>query len=130
MKPNPIVWFEIYVQDLARARKFYETVFQCTLEPMTAPGGEASNMEMVGFPMTIDAPGAGGMLVKMSDCPPPAGGPAALVYFACEDCALEQGRVEAAGGQVHKPKFSIGQYGYCALIMDTEGNTIGLHSMQ
>lgn len=92
MKPNPIVWFEIYVQDLARARKFYETVFQCTLEPMAASGGKVSSMEMLGFPMTIDAPGG--------------------------------------GGQIHKPRFSIGQYGYCALIMDTEGNTIGLHSMQ
>ena len=36
MKPNPIVWFEIYVQDMARARRFYETVFQCTLEPLAA----------------------------------------------------------------------------------------------
>ena len=42
MKPNPVVWFEIYVQDMERARKFYETVFRCQLEPMAAPEGEAS----------------------------------------------------------------------------------------
>jgi hypothetical protein len=52
------------------------------------------------------------------------------VYFACTDCAVEQGRVEAAGGKVFKPKFAIGPYGHCALLIDTEGNTIGLHSMQ
>lgn len=132
MKPNPVVWFEIYVQDMARARKFYEAVFQCTLEPMTAPEGEAAEpgMEMLGFPMAMETPGAGGMLVKMADCPPPSGGPGTLVYFACEDCAVEQGRVEKAGGKVFKPKFSIGQYGHIALAIDTEGNTIGLHSMQ
>ena len=129
MKPNPVVWFEIYVQDMARARRFYEAVFQCKLEPMVAPEGDASAMEMVGFPMTMDGPGTGGMLVKMDDCPAPSGGPATLVYFGCEDCAAEQGRVEKAGGKVFKPKFAIGQYGHCALVIDTEGNTIGLHSM-
>jgi predicted enzyme related to lactoylglutathione lyase len=131
MKPNPVVWFEIYVRDLARARKFYETVFQCQLEPMSAPEGHAaeSGMEMLGFPMDMDGPGAGGMLVKMADCPP-VGGPGTLVYFACEDCVIEQGRVEAAGGKIFKPKFAIGQYGHCALVIDTEGNTVGLHSMR
>ncbi len=34
MKPNPVVWFEIHVQDMARARKFYEAVFQCQLETL------------------------------------------------------------------------------------------------
>ncbi|MFT3803773.1 MAG: VOC family protein [Burkholderiaceae bacterium] len=127
MKPNPVVWFEIYVQDIARARKFYETVLQCTLEPLAAPGGEAGDMEMLSFPMDMDAPGTGGMLVRMDGVSPGGGG--TLVYFGCEDCAVEQSRVEAAGGQVHKPKFSIGPYGFCALVVDTEGNCIGLHSM-
>ena len=47
MKPNPVVWFEIYVQDMERARKFYETVFRCQLEPMAAPEGEASGLQML-----------------------------------------------------------------------------------
>lgn len=128
MKPNPIVWFEIYVQDMARARKFYEAVFQCTLEPLAAPEGEASGMEMLSFPKAMDAPGAGGMLVRMDGVSPGGGG--TLVYFDCEDCAVEQSRVQAAGGQVQKPKFAIGPYGFCAVVTDTEGNCIGLHSMQ
>ena len=36
----------------------------------------------------------------------------------------------AAGGSIHKPKFSIGPYGFCALVVDTEGNCIDLHSMK
>ena len=56
-----------------------------------------------------------------------------MVYFACEVCEVcevEQARVEAAGGKVFKPKFAIGQYGHSAIIVDTEGNMIGLHSMK
>mgnify|MGYP002663365938 FL=1 len=73
--------------------------------------------------------GASGALVKMEGVPSGGGG-GTLVYFACEDCAVEQGRVEKAGGKVFKPKFSIGEYGQCALVNDTEGNMIGLHSMK
>ena len=53
-----------------------------------------------------------------------------MVYFGCDDCAVEQARVEKAGGKVHQGKFSIGEYGHCALIVDTEGNMVGLHSMK
>ena len=52
-----------------------------------------------------------------------------LIYFSCEDCGVEASRVAAAGGQVFKEKFSIAPYGFIALIIDTEGNMIGLHSM-
>ncbi|MFT3720972.1 VOC family protein [Pseudorhodoferax sp.] len=127
MKPNPVVWFEIYVQDMARARRFYEAVLQCTLEPLPMPEGDAGGMEMLSFPMDMAAPGAGGMLVRMDGVSPGGGG--TLVYFGCEDCAVEQSRVEAAGGRIRKPKFSIGPYGFCALVVDTEGNCFGLHSM-
>ena len=54
MQPNPVVWFEIYTQDIARARAFYESVFQTTLERL--PGGA---LEMWTFPMKQDAGGAG-----------------------------------------------------------------------
>jgi uncharacterized protein len=47
-----------------------------------------------------------------------------------QDCATEAGRVVGAGGQVHKEKFSIGEYGFIALAIDTEGNMYGLHSRQ
>jgi len=70
--------------------------------------------------------GAGGALVQMDDAKPGPGG--SMVYFSCEDCAVEQARVQAAGGEVARPKFMIGAHGYVSLVMDTEGNMIGLHS--
>ena len=45
------------------------------------------------------------------------------------DIAAAQAVLEAAGGQVLKPKFSIAPHGHIALVVDTEGNCIGLHSM-
>ena len=127
MKPNPVVWFEIYVQDMKRAQAFYEAVFQCQLAPMAAPSPDTQGMQMLAFPGDMSTMGASGMLVRMDGVPSGGG---TLVYFACEDCAVEQARVEVAGGKVFKPKISIGQYGHCALVTDTEGNMIGLHSMQ
>ena len=128
MKPNPVVWFEIYVQDLSRARNFYEQVFQCRLEPLVSPEGQASCFEMLAFPGDMTTTGAGGALVKMEGAPTGPGG--CLVYFACDDCAVEQARAEQAGGKIFKPKFSIGQYGFAALVMDSEGNMVGLHSLK
>ena len=53
-----------------------------------------------------------------------------MVYFSCEDCAVEESRTVAAGGQVAKPKYSIGEHGFVSLIIDTEGNMVGLHSQR
>ena len=128
MKTNPVAWFEIYVSDMTRAKAFYEAVFQVQLQALPAPDGEASAMQMLAFSMDMESGGAGGTLVKMDGMAPGGGG--TLVYFGCEDCAVEQARVEKAGGKVQQAKFSIGEFGHCALIVDTEGNTVGLHSMQ
>ena len=123
MKPNPVGWFEIYVDDMARAKAFYETVFQTTLEKL-----HSDAIEMWAFPMQSDLWGAAGSLVKMEGFS--AGRNSTLVYFSCDDCAVEQARAEKAGGQTQRGKFSIGQYGFIALVLDTEGNMIGLHSMK
>ncbi len=122
---NPVGWFEIYVQDLPRAKAFYEGVFGRKLEQLKA-GDEG---EMWAFPMEQQAaPGAAGALVRMPGVP--SGGMGTLVYFMCEDCAVEAKRLVDQGGKIHKEKFSIGGYGFIALGYDTEGNMIGLHSMQ
>ena len=120
---NPVGWFEIYVQDMARAKRFYETVLGLRLDRL-----EVDALEMWAFPMTMDAGGASGSLVKAEGMP--SGGNSTLVYFSCADCAVEAGRVAAAGGTLMREKFSIGQYGFVALAQDTEGNMIGLHSVQ
>jgi uncharacterized protein len=120
MKPNPIVWCEIYVQDIDRAKRFYESVFEVKLEKLESP-----DLEMWAFPMTMDTVGASGALVKMDGVE--SGGSGTIPYFHCDEVALQAERVVPAGGKIHKPKMSIGQYGFMALVVDTEGNTIGLH---
>lgn len=122
---NPVVWFEIYVSDTARARTFYETVLGKHLEKMDDPDGTS---QMFAFPAGgPESPGAAGALVKMDGMGPSGGG--TMVYFGCADCGVEASRIEAAGGKVYRPKFSIGPYGFVVIAGDTEGNTFGLHSM-
>lgn len=123
MKSNPVGWFEIYVQEIGRAKAFYEAVFQVELQLLGA--GE---LEMWAFPSGMDRYGAGGSLVKAAGCP--SGGNSTLVYFICEDCAVEQQRAAANGGRVQRGKMSIGEYGFISLVVDTEGNLIGLHSLR
>lgn len=124
---NPVNWFEIYVQDMPRAHSFYEAVLNKKMEKMDVPDG-AGDFEMVGFPWKENAPNATGALVRAEGVP--SGGNSTMVYFTCEDCSVEQNRVEAAGGKIVKEKFSIGPYGYCSICMDTEGNVFGLHSLK
>lgn len=127
MDGNPVGWFEIYVEDMARAKAFYQAVFNTELALLNAPEG-GHELEMWAFASEMSRYGAGGALVKMDGCPPGMGG--TLVYFACEDCAVEAERATAHGGKLYRSKFAIGEYGFIALIGDSEGNMIGLHSMQ
>ncbi len=123
MKTNPVIWFEIYVDDTNRAKKFYESVLACKLEKLDMP-----DVEIWTFPMSQELAGASGALVKMPGFP--AGGNSTLVYFACDDCAIEEARVEKNGGRLQKPKMSIGEYGFISQAFDTEGNMFGLHSQK
>ncbi len=126
-KENIACWFEIYVNDMDRAKRFYSNVLD--VELLDAPEMEGmSEMQMAYFPWVENAPNANGALVKMKDMP--GGGGGTLIYFQCDDCAVEESRVEAEGGKVIQPKMSLGEHGFCALCSDTEGNSFGLHSMK
>ena len=120
---NPVRWFEIYVQDMGRARTFYEQVLGRRLERM-----QSGDIEMWGFGGDPKTGGTTGALVRVPGVT--GGGLGTMVYFAADDCAVEAGRVVEAGGRLHRGKMSIGQYGYVALALDTEGNMFGLHSLQ
>ena len=124
---NPVGWFEIYVNDMRRAKTFYEAVFGTQFSKLEGPG-QPPSMEMQAFPMHQNAMGITGALVKMPGLD--AGGHNVIVYFMCADCAVGAARAAKAGGSLVKEKMSIGQYGFIALVTDTEGNMIGLHSMQ
>lgn len=123
MKGNAICWFEIYVEEMQRAKRFYESVFRITLEKL-----EGTDIEMWSFPEDMKQYGATGALTKMEGMS--SGGNSTLVYFSCDDCAVEAARVREAGGRIERDKFAIGQYGFIALATDSEGNMFGLHSMQ
>ena len=120
---NVVGWFEIYVDDMQRARAFYEAVFGVSLTHL-----KDAPVELWAFPMKEGQPGAAGALVRVPGFP--TGRNSVLVYFNCDDCAVEAGKATKAGGRIEKDKFSIGNYGYVAHVVDTEGNMIGLHSMK
>lgn len=122
---NPAGWFEIYVDDIARARAFYEAVFKVGLTRLDTPVPE---LQMWSFPMDQTRYGSSGALVCMEGFP--AGGNSTIIYFHCDDCAVEEARVAGAGGRVERSKMDIGEYGFISLVYDTEDNMIGLHSMQ
>ncbi len=125
---NPVVWFEIYVDELNRAKKFYEQVLELELSELPSPDDMEDDMKMLTFPMEMDQDGAGGALVKMKGFEP--GGNSTIVYFRSEDCAVEEGKIKGAGGKVVKSKQSIGEYGFIVLGSDTEGNIFGVHSQK
>jgi predicted enzyme related to lactoylglutathione lyase len=119
---NPVAWFEIYVQDMGRAKAFYEAVFSAPLTKL-----EDTEYEMWAFPMRQDGFGASGALLKIPGYP--SGANSTVVYFGCVDCAVEAERAAKSGGKIETAKKSIGQHGHIALVIDAEGNLIGLHSM-
>lgn len=129
-KFNPVGWFEIYVQDIAKAEKFYSEVLQLQLENLSDPtGAEDGSLIMSAFPMTMDnIPGASGALVQMKGVP--SGGNSTVVYFTSQDCSIEESRVEKAGGKVQESKMSIGNHGFVSLCFDVDGNMFGIHSMK
>lgn len=125
---NPVGWFEIYVDDMARARAFYQGTLGVELTPLGNPTADSQGLEMWAFPMDQAVYGASGALVRMPGFA--AGANSTLIYFSCTDCAVEAARAVKHGGRMQKEKMSIGPYGYIALLFDTEGNMFGLHSMQ
>ena len=121
---NPVGWFEIYVADMKRAQGFYESVLNVQLGDLGDPND--TSLVMKSFPCDMEQYGATGALVKMDGVP--VGQNSVHVYFSCDDCALEESRVEASGGKIEKSKHAIGEYGFISLVVDTEGNMLGLHS--
>lgn len=131
MSKNVVCWFEIYVDDLTRAKKFYGEVLGATFQDAEMPvDGEGDVVKMAFFDCD-DMEAVSGALVHMQGERQP--GPknlSTMVYFPCEDCSLEEGRVEKAGGIVCNPKMSIGEHGFCSICLDSEGNSFGLHSQK
>jgi predicted enzyme related to lactoylglutathione lyase len=126
---NAINWFEIPVLDSARAKKFYETILDITMDTQHMA---ETNEELAFFPFTPGVIRATsgkvtGALVKSDHAKPSAMG--TMVYLNANPVIQEViERAAAAGGKVLVPKTAI-KAGYISVIIDTEGNRIGLHSM-
>jgi len=123
-------WFELYVSDFERAKRFYETILNAPFPvvPTTDCSATKDWTRMAMFPYDC-MKGVGGAIVQMENAAPGAGG--TVVYLNVEgdlDNVLK--RIPTAGGTVVKPRLSIGEHGFIAIFKDTEGNVVGLHSMQ
>ncbi len=123
---NAISWFEIGTTDLDRATKFYETIFGITLTPMDLP-----NIKMRMFPLDDMMKQVGGALVDSGGFHKPSATDGPLIYLnGNPDVQHVLDKVEAAGGKIMVPKTEISpEYGSMAVILDTEGNRIALHSV-
>ncbi|MEO5645505.1 MAG: VOC family protein [Bacteroidia bacterium] len=119
---NALNWFEIPVSDIKRAAKFYETIFEIKMEQQ-----EQMGMKMAFFPVDMKSK-VGGSLVEGPMHKPSADG--AKIYLnGNPDLSNALGRIEGAGGKIAMPKTKISdEIGFMAFFVDSEGNTVALHS--
>jgi predicted enzyme related to lactoylglutathione lyase len=123
---NAISWFEIPTTDISRAQKFYETIFGISMMPMDLP-----NIKMRMFPLDDMMTQVGGALVDSGGFHKVSLTDGPLVYLnANPDVQHILDKVPGAGGSIMVPKTEISpEYGFMAVITDTEGNRIALHSV-
>lgn len=121
---NSINWFEIPVTDFARAKKFYETLYNAEIQEMPHPTFKYGML-----PADMQNGGIGGGIVQGEGFEPSTKG--ALIYLnGGDDLTTPLSKVEKAGGKILLPKTSLGPNGFMAHILDTEGNKVALHSMK
>jgi predicted enzyme related to lactoylglutathione lyase len=119
-KQHVLNWFEIPVKDLNRAKTFYEEVLGIKMQV-----NEMGESSLAFF--TEEQSVVGGALIKARGMEPCDKG--SLVYLNGGD-NLEHflQKVEAAGGKIVLPKTQIGDHGFIAYFIDTEGNRVAFHS--
>lgn len=120
--PNPGTYFEIPVTDFERAVVFYEAVFLCELQIKNIDGNQ-----MAVFPGSPGSPGIIGALAMGSSYKPSMDG--SRIYLHTDNIDETLQLVVANGGRIEYPKTSIGELGWVAEFIDTEGNRIALHSL-
>lgn len=120
---NVIHWFEIPAKNFDRACDFYAQVLACDIHKLNHENGTN-----YGFLPGFSPDEVGGAIVKGKGYEP--SGKGSLVYLnGGNDLDVPLAKVKKAGGKVLTPKTSIGENGYMAHFLDTEGNRVALHSM-
>ena len=118
---HAISWFEMAVVDFDRALRFYSTILGTSLTEVSV--GDA---RVAMFP-SDPATGIGGSFTVLPGVQPGFAG--TLIYLNVDgELAAVLERIPAAGGKVIRPPVSLGEQGATAVIADTEGNIVGLHS--
>jgi hypothetical protein len=126
MDYNMVGWFEIPVENMERAKKFYEAVFRVEISLQDFEG-----TKMGWFPADHGKPGASGSLIQNKDWYKPSKSEGALIYFNSLDVQKELDRIEPNGGEILQRKTQISpDIGFMAVFLDSEGNRIALHSRQ
>ncbi|MFV9550578.1 VOC family protein [Algibacter sp. PT7-4] len=121
---NAVNWFEIPVKNYERAKQFYTTVTGYEIKDHHMP---EQNVKYGMFPYDNDNNGVGGGLIEAEGLNPTTDGP--TIYLnAGNDLSIALSKIEAAGGKIVIPKTDIGEHGFMAQFIDTEGNRIALHS--
>lgn len=119
---NAINWFEIPVEDFERAKKFYETIFGEEVVEIPFPHGKYGML-----PCDMQN-GVGGGIVQGEGFTPSDKG--TIVYLnGGDDLSIPLSKIEDAGGKIMVPKTSLGENGYMAHFIDSEGNRVALHSI-
>ena len=123
---NAISWFELPAIDIERAQKFYEKIFGITMLNVDNP-----NLQMRAFPFENIMDGVSGALVCNKDFYTPTANQGALLYLnANPDLQQVLDKVSEAGGKVFIPKTKINDnFGFMAIFLDSEGNRVGLQSI-
>jgi len=121
MNEHAISWFAIPVTDLERARTFYSTLLGITMPDLVTPAGTCAVVPQM-------ETGISGSLNPFMGFKPSADNGVTIWLNAGDDLQGPLDRVAGAGGKVLQPKEQIDEFGHIAMILDTEGNRIGLHS--
>ena len=117
---NHVNWFEIPVNDMSQAKKFYEAAFEVEITE-----SEMGPKLMGFFPMEMERMGSAGCLVKSEGYKPSHEGTVVYIHVDKIDETLEA--ISKAGGKTLMPRMSIGEHGFIAHFEDCEGNRVALH---
>lgn len=122
---NAINWFEIPVKNYERAKQFYTTVLGTEITDHHMP---EQNTKYGVFAYDPESNGVGGAIIEAEGQNSSTEG--ATIYFnGGNDLELQLSRVVRCGGKILMPKMDIGENGFIAQFLDTEGNRIALHNM-
>lgn len=120
---NAVNWFEIPAIDLERAFSFYSNILNNKVRK-----GTFGNGDLILFNVPFSTGEAvGGSIVVREDLKPTTDGP--IIYInAFGKLSEAVNKVEQSGGKIIVPILDLGKFGYAAIIIDSEGNKIGLLS--